>query len=174
MGLFTNEEITAIKKEYDYKERLNNSSTSEDSSVFTVHGLDTSGNNESGIDHSKSTILAPFNTNDECSNEFIEEIKAQTVNKKIIKFSSKLREVNRQYERDNNSNIDNGVYVQSAPFTQPSRITTSKSQSINSKVDEENLNKMEKMGFEKPYVKNSIKKNMHNCATTCYYLMNYD
>ena len=34
------------------------------------------------------------------------------VSKKTIKFCSKLREYNRKYERENNSQQDNGVYVQ--------------------------------------------------------------
>ena len=44
----------------------------------------------------------------------MESIKGLVLDKKVIKYRSKLREFNRKYERDNNSKLDNGVYVQGA------------------------------------------------------------
>jgi hypothetical protein len=94
---------------------LKDRTTNEDDvSIFTVHNLDTSESAENGADMSKSTILAPFNSNEPHEQEFVESVTPLVVPKRTLKFSSKLREFDRQYERNNNSKLDNGVYV-SAP-----------------------------------------------------------
>ena len=61
------------------------------------------------VDISKSVILAPFNSL--VKSDIDEDISDLVADKKIIKFKSKLREYDRRYERDNNSKIDNGMYV---------------------------------------------------------------
>jgi hypothetical protein len=166
----------AIKKEYDFKERLNGSSFSEESSLFTVHNLDTSENNEASDDLSKSDVLAPFNTNEDNSDKFLKSIEPMIVSRKMLKFSSKLREVNRKYERDNNSNIDNGVYIQGTQLGSP-RMYSAKStatttiQTASNQIDKQVLEKMERMGFDKTFVLSSLNSGVHNNATTCYYLM---
>jgi len=96
------------------------------------------------------------------------------VTKKGIKFSSKLREVDRQYERDNNSNIDNGIYVRSMIFKEPTKSTSPISRAASNQANNKALEEMERMGFERAFVKNSLEKNMHNSATTCYYLLTED
>ena len=184
--LFTEEEISCIKKEYDFKERNKDKSISEDeSSVFTVHNLDTTVNNENEADLSKSAILAPFNSNEPNEQSFIESVQPLIISKKAIKFCSKLREIDRQYERDNNSKIDNGVYLQSAisALSSPSspkgshlgltRSTASSTmmQSFTSQIDKSILNQMEKMGFDRSFTLTSLNSNVHNSATTCYYLL---
>ena len=114
--MFSKEEIRSIKEEFDYRERLKDQSANEDEvSIFTVHNLDTTESAENGADLSKSTILAPFNSNEPREQEFIESVKPLVVAKRTLKFSSKLREIDRQYERNNNSKLDNGVYVAAAP-----------------------------------------------------------
>lgn len=83
--------------------------------MFTEHNLDTTENEvENAEDLSKSTILAPFNTPDPEGDISMCKLQTMVVSKKTIKFCSKLREYNRKYERDNNSQQDNGVYVQVA------------------------------------------------------------
>ncbi len=84
-------------------------SDTEDEGPFTEHHLDTSINELTRNDSSKSIILAPFNsTQTEMS---IDEISYEDIRpKQAIKFSSKVREVDRQYERNNNCDLDNGVY----------------------------------------------------------------
>jgi len=165
-----------MRKEYDFKDRHKNSSLSE-SSLFTEHNLDTTINRSN--EESKSEILAPFNTN-EGDNKFMESVEPLIVSRKVIKFSSKLREINRKYERDNNSNNDNGIYVNNASSDIPikshsTRLTaTNSTQSSSSHPDNQILNKMETMGFEKSFVLDSLKSNVHNCATTCYYLLHED
>jgi len=166
----------AIKKEYDFKERLNDSSFSEESSLFTVHNLDTSENNGANEDLSKSDILAPFNTNEDNSDKFLKSIEPMIMSRKMLKFSSKLRDVNRKYERDNNSNIDNGVYIQGAQLASPRTYSgkstaTTTIQTPSNQIDKQVLKKMEKMGFDKTFVLSSLNSAMHNNVTTCYYLM---
>ena len=182
MALFTEEETAVIKREYDFKERLSDSALSETSSVFTVHNLNTTENNDD--DMSKSDILAPFNTNendtmenDTMENDTMENIEPLIVSRRIIKFSPKLREFNRRYERDNNSNIDNGIYVQSLSSNNSPRAFSTRSTSSNTmqssytQIDKQIIEKMVKMGFDNSFVKSSLNSDSHNSATTCYYLM---
>jgi hypothetical protein len=111
--LFTREEAEAIRKEYDFKDRLLEKAEDASSSIFTEHNLDTTENgSDIGLDLSKSTILAPFNTPEAEEKLFIENLEENMQSKKVVKFSSKIREFDRRYERDNNSQLDNGVYVQ--------------------------------------------------------------
>lgn len=114
MSLFTNEEILSIRKEYDFRERNHDNSFNDmSSSLFTEHNLDATENeNGDSEDLSKSTILAPFNTPDPEGSIKLNKMQNLIVSKKAIKFSSKLRELDRKYERDNNSQQDNGIYVQ--------------------------------------------------------------
>ena len=170
MGLFTHEEICSIKREYDFRERLKDNSSSEDSSVFTVHDLDGTGN-DSELNITKSDVLAPFNTNNPDESDFIEEIKSQITKKKTIKFLSKLREIDRKFERDNNSNIDNGIYVMSMTSDRSIKFSNSKSKTTSNQINSKILEQMEKMGFNKSFVRNSLSKNAHNSATACYYLL---
>ena len=176
VGLFTEEEINLAKKEYDFKDRCKDSSVSETSSIFTEYNLNTSTSNDRD-DISKSDILAPFNTNEEDDKSFIGSIEPLVVSRKVIKFASHIREVNRQYERDNNSNNDDGIYVQpvnpgASPRIYTTRSTTANTtQSSSNKINKQLLMKMEKMGLEKSFVIASLCSNIHNCATTCYYLL---
>lgn len=132
--------------------------------------MDTTNKDDSDSDISKSQVLAPFNTVESSANEFIESIEPLVV-KNDIKFSSKLREVNRQYERNNNSNIDNGIYVKSMTLKQPIKSANVKSRATLNQINNKVLEQMLKMGFEKDFIQNSLNRNLHNCATTCYYLL---
>ncbi len=117
MPLFNEDEIAAIRKEYSFKEKLDDELCDEDpsSSMFTEHNLDTTGNgDEVGAELSKSTILAPFNSLEPEESHSFHLLVEAAVHKKVIKLSSKLREFDRRYERENNSQLDNGVYVQPA------------------------------------------------------------
>lgn len=63
----------------------------------------------------KSVILAPFNsTRTHIDEEFHlhDSIQDMMIDKKVIKFAAKVKEVDRQYEANNNAELDNGVYHQ--------------------------------------------------------------
>lgn len=109
-SIFTKEEMAAIRMEYDFKQKpVDESINSEnDSSIFTEHNLDIT---ENSNDISKSVILAPFNSIEKNHEQFKQNIKKAIKRKQIIKLNPKLREIDRGYERDNNSQVDNGIYV---------------------------------------------------------------
>jgi len=175
--LFTEDEARSNRLKYDFNERLKGESSSimEETSVFTEYNLEATESATSDL--SKSTVLAPFNTNVPDENEMLETIKPLIISKKNIKFYSKLREIDRQYERDNNSNIDNGIYVQrvstTGSFKRHSARSTEAStlQTYSSQIDKKVLERMEEMGFDRHFVIVSLNTNTHNCASTCYHLL---
>jgi hypothetical protein len=61
---------------------------------------------------SKSIILAPFNTTKSNLNETIaNEVKELLIDRReIIKFGIRVREINKNYELNNNADLDNGVF----------------------------------------------------------------
>jgi len=168
--LFSEEEIDRIRKDYNFKERQKDLSVSDDNSIFTVHNLDTENNEEEEL--SRSIVMAPYNTNESDEENFVETIESLILNKRTIKFSSKLREINREYERDNNSKIDNGIYLKSTNAIISSK-TYYKKDSIprTNQINKRVLDKMEEMGFDRKFVIGSINASSHNNATTCYYLL---
>lgn len=63
----------------------------------------------------KSVILAPFNsTRSHIDDNFHmrKSIQDLLIDKKNIKFAAKVKEIDRQYEANNNAELDNGVYHQ--------------------------------------------------------------
>ncbi len=133
---------------------------------------------------SRSVILAPFNSLEQDQSAAQENARGLILPKKVIKFRSKLRELNRRYERDNNSKLDNGVYVQSAVSVaikkgdeKASRARISHLSNIvgtsehDHGVDRGILKSMETMGFDKSFVLASLDHNELNSATTLYYLL---
>lgn len=62
---------------------------------------------------SKSVILAPFNSTVSDENMIRQtrrQIEQLILPRMVIKFNPKLKEINRQYELNNNAEVDNGVY----------------------------------------------------------------
>jgi len=108
VSLFSSGEKEQLNKEYNYGcDRIKFSDEVE--TLFTEHGVDSTLNELSKNNTSKSLILAPFNSS---ASELSEDEKDYQVKEKadIIKFKPKVRDVDRQYEKNNNGDIDNGVY----------------------------------------------------------------
>ena len=65
---------------------------------------------------SKSVILAPFNSTKSNLEELERnytlpaEIKAMIQSKSCLKFAHRVQEIDKQYEVNNNAELDNGVY----------------------------------------------------------------
>ena len=87
--------------------------------LFNEHNLDTKTNIGSLLKNAstKSIILAPFNSTvseivAEDGKPYIwpEEVRKLIVPKKILKFAPKVKDLDRQYEHNNNADLDNGVY----------------------------------------------------------------
>ncbi len=115
-NLFTNaERIILAKSNVDYRDIKNKDDMIEN---FNIRNLDTNEEFENKNNNSKSIILAPFNssiTEDEVNNCEISIIDNNCNELKIlnniIKFTSKVKEINRIYELNNNGEIDNGVVI---------------------------------------------------------------
>lgn len=60
---------------------------------------------------SKSIILAPFNSTKSNCSEMHESMNRNMYEKNdVMKFQARVRDVDRQYELNNNCEVDNGVY----------------------------------------------------------------
>ena len=185
--IFSTEEILNLKKEYNIRlQRDNSVDSSMTSSIFTEHELNDTGNEfEEDSNLNKSFVLGPFNSIEQDSGKLMREVEDKIINKKILKFESKLREYNRRYERDNNSKLDNGIYLNTElqinknDIISKSKVKNIKSKAITlilEKIKENKFNElvlieMKKMGFERTFVITSLRNHELNCATTLYYLL---
>ena len=66
---------------------------------------------------SKSLVLAPFNSTwsdkrmqEEVHERFLLDQHALILDKRVIKYANRVKDLNRQYEMNNNCDLDNGVY----------------------------------------------------------------
>ena len=81
-----------------------------DSDWFTEQNIDCSQSELTRNITSKSIILAPFNSTLTNKSEFKASFENLLEERKAIKLGAKVREVDRQYEKNNNCEVDNGVY----------------------------------------------------------------
>lgn len=82
---------------------------------FTEEMLNSTQNSLFKNNSTKSVVLAPFNSTRTHIDENFhlnQSILELMIEKKNLKFAPKVREVNRQYEANNNAELDNGVYHQ--------------------------------------------------------------
>ena len=107
-----------IKKEYTYNDgsRYNRNENEEPVDCFTQHHLESQYSTLKNQD-TKSIILAPFNStmseqgSEEPLSQTDSEVSRLMENKQqMLRFSKKCREIDRQYEFNNNGQLDNGVY----------------------------------------------------------------
>ena len=115
--LFTDEEREMIKKEYTYNDpsRYNRNENEEPVDCFTEHGFESEYNSSFRNNTSKSVILAPFNStmseNEDSIEMNFQMIQSMMLDKpEVLRFTKKCREIDRQYEFNNNGKLDNGVY----------------------------------------------------------------
>ena len=87
--------------------------------MFTEHMLDSTQNSILKNAETKSVILAPFNSTKSNLDEQNEENKVMELSdsikdlmedRRIIKFGPRVRDIDKQYEINNNADLDNGVY----------------------------------------------------------------
>ena len=87
--------------------------------MFTEHMLDSTQNSILKNCETKSVILAPFNStksNLQDENEYqppqelSDSIKELMESRRIIKYGPRVRDIDKQYEINNNADLDNGVY----------------------------------------------------------------
>ena len=123
MTLFTDSEKEIMRNEFTYNDtrRLNRNNEGDD--LFTEHNLESTQNALLKNVSTKSVILAPFNST--VSHVSSEEPQSRPLAKKnealhsstdmfrkgeVLKFNARVREADRQYEQNNNCELDNGVY----------------------------------------------------------------
>ena len=117
-NLFTNaEHILLAKSNVDYSDINNKDNMVEN---FNIKNIDSEEEDLNYNVKTKSIILAPFNSSmsiedeedifhDKEENDF--NNKDLTIRNGIIKFSPKVKDLNRNYELDNNKEIDNGIII---------------------------------------------------------------
>jgi hypothetical protein len=130
---FTYQDMTRYKRNQHKEKKLilsgdNNNEgiqlTTEEN-LFTEHALDSTTNALMKNCTTKSVILAPFNSTrthimreegDEPSNDEsyihppLEIDQNMMADKRVIKYAPRVKDINRQYEMNNNCELDNGVY----------------------------------------------------------------
>jgi len=117
--LFTQAERNYIRTEYTYsdKSRYNRNNVKDggleyESDAFVDAMLDTNENSILKNAETKSVILAPFNSTKshiETVTEFLDQVKHLLEDRRVIKFAPRVREIAKQYEVNNNAELDNGV-----------------------------------------------------------------
>ena len=179
---------------------------------FTFSNLfkDTKSVDEKYNCETKSSLLAPFNSINfeffnlgniniqkrESTDEFDDsKNKKLMIEQDVCCFANKAKELNFQYELDNNKEVDNGVLINNKSNAESNSssfsIANSKRNFINDKSinlnfenNEMNLtnnqaeriiSQIENFGYDREYVIRSLKNNYLNHATTIYFLlMNYE
>ena len=209
-NLFTNAEYVLLaKSNVDYR----NIAFKEDMiENFNLRNLDTIEENINKNINTKSLILAPFNTSvsDEEENEY-ESDEEYYLNKKknmidinnpdlqilngVIKFNGKVRDINRNYELNNNQEIDNGVVITPndsddkekkyennllngsynnkfiSKHISPHNERNEYEEKNTDEINENALDMIQNLGYKKFYMKKSLTKNEFNYATTSYKLI---
>lgn len=112
LEMFNEQEKEKIKIEFSYNDvrKYNRNMDTDISWDFTEHHLETIDNDDLRNLTTKSIILAPFNSTTSHISTDRELSMKNVADKKIIKFNAKCRDFNRQYEMNNNCELDNGVY----------------------------------------------------------------
>ena len=110
MEIFTDTEKNIIAKEFTYNEtrRLNRNGEMV-FEMFTEHGLGTTNNSLVKNCSTKSVILAPFNSTKSHLSSFHSSIKDMIEND-CLYLAPRCRDRDRQYQNENNCELDNGVY----------------------------------------------------------------
>ena len=178
---------------------------------FDIRNLDTIEENINKNVNTKSLILAPFNTSvseneeNEYDSEDEREEKMIDINNPdlkilngVIKYVAKVRDLNRNYELNNNQEIDNGVVItpndseekekknennfgnssynfnnkfKSRHISPPNELNDYNENNGNNEINENALDMLQNLGYKKSYVKKYLLKNEFNYATTSYNLI---
>ena len=204
--LFSKTERQLLYQAYiDYRKRK----ASELIETFTLSNLikDDNKSNENYNCETKSSLLAPFNSfNYEYFNivnpknkrdEFVDfNNKKLVIENDLISYSNKVKELNNQYEIDNNKDANNGILMNPKSINESNSSSfTNSNTNRNSIIDkyvnvnfdfnhmqnnldykrENILSQIENLGYDRKYVIKSLKNNYLNHATTVYFLlMNYE
>ena len=204
--LFSKTERQLLYQAYiDYRKRK----ASELIETFTLSNLikDNNKSNENYNCETKSSLLAPFNSfnyeyfnivNPKNKRDEFEDFnnKKLVIENDLFSYSNKVKELNNQYEIDNNKDANNGILMNPKSINESdSSSFTNSNTNRNSIIDkyvnvnfdfnhmlnnmdykrENILSQIENLGYDREYVIKSLKNNFLNHATTVYFLlMNYE
>lgn len=163
---------------------------------FTIKNLDSLNEITNQNIHTKSVILAPFNSSVTSEEESL-SLKEEN---NVIRFAGQVKEMNRNYELNNNGEIDDGKIIplesnganinkdfsndNESSFSK--KISTKPFSPINEIIEEKQIQRnsfpvqtinfniiaeVEKLGYKRSYLKSCLELNEINYATTCYYLL---
>ena len=193
--LFTKAEMIMLSKTYiDYR----NSLIEDLKENFTISNLKME--NNKALDKNKklknittkSSLLAPYNTliqNDESISEennivfqddFDDLANPNIVlENDILIVNNKIKEFNLNYELNNNGECDHGMLINTKTDTISSNVTNNQSQISSRNENEEEqekktekiLEEIEKIGYDRKYVINTVKNNELCHASAIFYLM---
>ena len=199
-NLFTNaERVLLSKSNVDYRDLKYKDDMIEN---FNIRNLDTEEEYESKNINTKSIILAPFNSSiilNESQKSLIDNNNNElNIKNNVIKFSVKVKELNRIYELNNNGEIDNGVVItldsndkkfydnispspynnisfyskgQSKPFSPNNELDENYKKQEKNEINDFALNELVKLGYLKPYIRECLYNNEKNYATASYFLL---
>ena len=167
MNLFTKaEKILLSKNIVDYR----NCNKDERIENFTLQNLDTKNIIENKNNATKSIIFAPFNTSyssKEINISHLEE--GLLIENNDIFFDEKINVLNRQYELNNNEEIDHGVLINHSNLTSRStnndnlvRMNAMKKENDNPQNSVEEKQKKLSKNNSKKYLNNNVNKEMPN------------
>ena len=107
-NLFTKaERVLLTKNNVDYRDISNRMDMIE---CFNIKNLDTHDEKQTKHNQTKSVILAPFNSSIDGNESCVYE-NVPLIENKVIRFGNCVREINRNYELNNNEEIDNGIII---------------------------------------------------------------
>ena len=208
--LFTKAEMIMLSKNYiDYRIKGNEDLIEN----FTLSNLIDSKEEDNYINNNiktKSSILAPYNTlieNESCrlnedgeleydNGELFSDFNNSKINLEndIINMGNKVKQLNINYELNNNGELDNGMIIQSKSksntfvnLSLDESKSNSEEKNSNENINysdfqkkeklkkEKILNTIEKLGYDKKYVLDCVKNNkLCHASAVFYLLMNYE
>lgn len=152
VNIFTETEKDIIRTEFTYNDtrRLNRNMNNE-SSIFTEHQLDSVNNSTIANQTTKSVILAPFNSTKSHISSLHDSFKEEMFKKgEMLKLHARVRDIDRQYEFNNNKELDNGVYnrfVNENEEEKSVRLENEKSETGEDKKEDKKTNLLELQGM---------------------------
>ncbi len=114
--IFNEAEKEIIKRDFSYND-MDRFRRNEDDLFFTEHALDSTQNALLKNCTTRSVILAPFNStrsnlkaDSQDESPMSPRVRELLVSKHVIKYAARVKDIDRQYEMNNNCELDNGVY----------------------------------------------------------------
>ena len=130
--MLTEAEKETISQEYSCHKKIKEEG--EDTTLFTEQNIDSTQNDLTRNITTKSIILAPFNsTQSDLSKSDSKKIYEKG---EMIKFAAKVRDADRQYEKNNNGDLDNGVYNKMVCESRDKSAANTKNNSIETSFEE--------------------------------------